>query len=60
MPGTGGQWFRTHIHFDAGSDPVSPQKLDEGCAILQMLTDGFVVEDHSADATPSSANWRAA
>jgi hypothetical protein len=48
-PGKSGQRLRARVDLDAGNHLVLGQKVRERHAVLGLLTDGFVVQNHAAD-----------
>ena len=49
-PGMAGQRLGADVDLDAGDDAGLGQDLDEGRAVVRLLADRLVVEDHAADA----------
>jgi len=45
------------VNFDAGNDACSEDSLNEGRAILQLLADRLVVQDHAANAFTQGGAW---
>ena len=43
------QWDDSLVHLDAGNDTVVLQELDKRSAVISLLVEGLVEEDHPAD-----------